>query len=126
MNKLGVYKLELDCGRMGSLTGLFIEESDHVDYLLESKIEAQFGEVLGKHSDIHCTIDEGDISLCSDDPEVVRMVQKTGMWCGYNPFHQYPLDFDYEEAGIKEEEEMDIQDLITALLKKAAHNPSND
>lgn len=45
-----IYKMDCDCGRMGSLQGVFIAEKEHVTVLLKKKIEVYFGEVLGKHS----------------------------------------------------------------------------
>lgn len=47
-----IYKMDCDCGRMGSLQGVFIAEKEHVTVLLKQKIEASFGAVLGKHSSI--------------------------------------------------------------------------
>jgi hypothetical protein len=51
-NMKAIYRMDIDCGRNGNLTGVFIADKDHVKILLEKKIEIYFGEVLGKHSEI--------------------------------------------------------------------------
>ena len=84
--KLGVYKLDFDCDRSGSLGGVFVAQKNHVDILVQNKIEVYFGDVLGKHSQVVGSIDEDEIVLLSDDPTVVSFVLSHELYHGFNPF----------------------------------------
>lgn len=79
----GLYKFNFDCGRMGELNGIFIADSKDVESVIGK--EVYFGEVLGKHSDIYGTIDEGEIKLITDDPEVVSLMEENNISTGFNP-----------------------------------------
>lgn len=82
-----VYKLHFDCGRMGQLDGLFIAEKEKVKELIDSGREVYFGEVLGKHSEIMGPIEEpDDITLVSEDEEVIRVIEENNLENGFNPF----------------------------------------
>lgn len=85
----GVYKLNVECGRMGELEGVFVAEKEMVEALIESKIVVNFGEALGKHSDIHCPINQDEITLVSESPEVVAVILEHGLSSGFNPLHRY-------------------------------------
>lgn len=89
-----------DCGCSGNIDGLFIAE--------KSKIESAYGkhvylgEVLGKHSEIYGDLDEGDITIISEDPvviETLRNIFEDGTISGFNP-----LDY------IQEEDEEDFDE----------------
>lgn len=80
-----VYKLHFDCGRMGTLHGIFVEEKEKVETLAKSGKEIYFGEVLGKHSEITGPLSEEDYTMISDDPTVVGIVENYGLTCGFNP-----------------------------------------
>lgn len=82
----GVYKFRLDCGRAGSLEGVFVEDTNRVKALIESNIEVYFGEVLGKHSYISRTIESNDIEFISDSRTVVNLFEKNNLETGINPF----------------------------------------
>ncbi len=92
MNKL--YKMSCCCGRMGSIDGLFISDQDPVG------LSCSFGEALGKHSDVNGVIDEGDITLVSEDQEkVLWLLELCGnSVSGYNPF-EYADEETCEECG---------------------------
>lgn len=79
-----IYKFFYDCGREGILEGIFTEESENVSSIYGETIN--FGEVLGKHSDIICEIDIGDINLITNDKNAVEMFEKYQLETGYNPF----------------------------------------
>lgn len=89
--ELALYKMHVDCGRMGYLEGVFVERKDHVKYLLENNIDVHFGEVLGKHSEVVINFtEEGTITLVTDRPDIIEMVQEFNLESGYNPFdHDY-------------------------------------
>jgi hypothetical protein len=85
MNKY-LYKFHWDCGRMGDLETLFVATEDEIKDLIGR--DTNFGEVLGKHSEIYGTIEEKDITKIDLDPETVEKVSKIlGItWSGYSIF----------------------------------------
>lgn len=84
-----IYRLEVDCGRMGSLEGVFCADIEDVKELLSSGKKIRFGEVLGKHSEVFADFNEpGDtIDLVTDDPVAIEVFEKYGFASGYNPFN---------------------------------------
>jgi hypothetical protein len=82
----GIYRMEFDCGRMGSLSGIFVANIEKVNELVASGQEVYFGEVLGKHSEVCGPIDEKEIELVTDDVDAVAMFKKYKLQSGYNPF----------------------------------------
>jgi hypothetical protein len=85
-----LYKFEWDCGRMGTLFGLFIATQEEVDSVIGQNI--YFGEVLGKHSEVEGTIEKDEIEMISDDFKLVKKLQKlfgSSTLCGYNPVEYY-------------------------------------
>ena len=95
---MAIYKMDLDCGRMGSLEGVFVEDIEKVNKLISSSREVYFGEVLGKHSEIVGSLDKEDLKMVTDDPKIVDLFIKFDLSSGYNPF-------DYLEENWEEEEE---------------------
>lgn len=57
-----LFKMIFDCGRMGNLEGVFIADTEDVEYLLNNEISVYFGEVLGKHSEISGIIDRSELN----------------------------------------------------------------
>lgn len=86
----GLYKLNFDCGRQGQLEGIFIADVKFVDYLIENDIYVDFGEVLGKHSDICGTVGKDEIEFVTDNHEVLTIVKGFDLENGHNPF-EYPV-----------------------------------
>lgn len=80
-----LYRFQWDCGRMGDVEGLFIASQDEVDAAIGKPI--YFGEILGKHSEVYGDLDEGDISLVSDDQEKVGWLRELlgSNVSGYSP-----------------------------------------
>ena len=87
-----LYSFYCDCGRSGSLDGLFIATPEQVAQSIGK--EAYFGEVLGKHSEVYGTIDEGEIRLVSDDQDKVQWLKSlTGAnVSGFNPLDYISSD----------------------------------
>ena len=83
----GLFKMNVDFRRMGNLEGVFIADSDDVDYLVNKKICVYFGEVLGKHSEIYGNIKKNDIKLISTDNKVINVIEEYELENGYNPFN---------------------------------------
>lgn len=108
---LGIYKLNVDCGRMGDLEGVFVADSEDVDNLIKSKIGVYFGEVLGKHSEVCGAIEPGEITLASDDPTAVKIVVDLDLATGFDPFC-------YQTYG-EAEKVLETDDLLEAVRKWA-------
>lgn len=87
-----LYKLDFDCGRHGSLEGLFIADSDDMNKIVEEKTIIYFGEVLGKHSEIFGPIEEGDYEEITNDEKVIAVVEFYKLETGFNPFHYHTVD----------------------------------
>lgn len=99
----GIYKFYWDCGRQGDLSGVFVASADDVAKIQGKHVH--FGEVLGKHSDVYGTIDAGDITLASDNPEFVAMFLDLDLGNGYNPFSYWEQDEDEDEDEDDDTEE---------------------
>lgn len=80
---LGLYRFYWDVGRSGILCGVFFATSSEIEKLQGKRIT--FGDVLGKHSDVFGTIDNGDVELITDDPATVAHLQTLNVEIGYNP-----------------------------------------
>lgn len=68
----------VDCGRMGSLDGLFILDADawaDWKYSEAHGVEFWHGDVLGKHSEIVVTIDPEDYKVKSEDQEFIAKLE---------------------------------------------------
>lgn len=79
-----VYKFYWDCGRAGDVQGIFVADSDEVDRAIGRGVD--FGEVLGKHSQVYGTLDREDLTVVADDPHDVELVEKIiGKGFGHNP-----------------------------------------
>jgi len=89
-----LYKMNFDCGRQGSLEGIFLAEDEDVEILINNKIEIHFGEVLGKHSDIRGNLEQNEITKITDDEKVIEIFEKYNLQSGYNPF-DYPLGWEH-------------------------------
>jgi hypothetical protein len=78
-----------DCGRMGSLEGLFAATQEEVDEVIGEQIH--FGEVLGKHSDICGELESEDLTIIDLDQEAIdKIVAVTGTTIsGFNPIETY-------------------------------------
>jgi len=104
-----LYSFFWDCGRMGSLDGLFVASPEEIAAAIGR--EAYFGEVLGKHSEISGTISESDITLVSDDQEKVEwLLEVTGNFptiSGFNPLEYIEEYAEDENDWLPEDEDND-------------------
>lgn len=92
-----IYEFYWDCRRMGSVEGLFIAEKEDVKAAIGK--EVRFGEILGKHSDVWGTLEEGECTVLTDDQEFIAKFEEimgTGTISGYNPL-EYISESEYEE-----------------------------
>lgn len=110
-----VYKLNVNCGRQGNLTGLFIAKKSYVKKLIDDGIEVYFGEVLGKHSEIYGTIEEKEIIFVSDNSEVIKIIEEHELESGYNPFHYHTTGKEDEDENM---EDATVEQIIEKRLLK--------
>nr|CAI3971214.1 hypothetical protein ORM20_00165 [Ochrobactrum phage ORM_20] len=82
--KLGVYYLDIDCGRMGSLTGKFSATDRDVADLIGKEYYAS--EALGKYSEISGKFEPKHFGLVTDDPFAVDVFNKYDFASGWNPY----------------------------------------
>lgn len=83
-----IYEFHWDCGRMGDVDGMFIAEKSEVEAAIGK--EVYFGEILGKHSDVHGTLDREDLTIKTEDQEFIAKFEEimgAGFCTGYNPLH---------------------------------------
>lgn len=80
-----LYKFYWDCGRMGAVEGLFVESPSTIQQSIGKKV--YFGEILGKHSEIHGSLSEEDFKVISEDKNVVSVFEEHVGTFGYNPFY---------------------------------------
>jgi len=107
-----IFKLNVDCGRMGDLEGLFVAEKDHVEKLINDGIEVYFGEVLGKHSEICGAIEQKEITLVSDSVEAIQVIESLGLESGYNPF-------DYTAINVEDDEDdLTVLEIVVKRLNQ--------
>lgn len=78
-NNLCLWSFFWDCGRQGEVEGLFKATREEVENATGKDV--YFGEILGKHSEVYGTLEEGEITLESDDSLVVLNAIESG----YNP-----------------------------------------
>jgi len=92
MEEKYLYKFNWDCGRQGEVEGLFVATESEVEYAIGK--EAYFGEILGKHSEVYGTIEEGEITKIDiDSNSVTQVAEHLGeTWSGYNPLHYIKYD----------------------------------
>ena len=112
-----IYKLNLDCGREGSLYGIFIADKEYVDVLVNNDIEVYFGEILGKHSDISLTINDTDLELITDDVKVIDMFEEYELSTGINPFDYNASDFYYDSIGLIDNGNIIIYDIVEQIIE---------
>lgn len=100
----GLYKANIDCGRAGNLYGLFIADVESINELIESKRVIEFGEVLGKHSDISGNLEPTDVTLVTTDEAFIAQAEALQLCVGINPF-AFITDEDEGYADNEDDEE---------------------
>jgi hypothetical protein len=96
MNKV-LARFYWDCGRNGDVEGLFITTKADLKKLYGKNV--YFGEILGKHSEVHGEVNECDIDILTEDQDfLVKLEAILGTTLsGYNPFDYFEPDEDDEE-----------------------------
>ncbi len=82
---LKIFSFYWDCGRQGNVEGIFVATQEAVDKAIGE--EVYFGEILGKHSDVHGTLDAEDLTVLTDDQDFINKYIEIFGECGtgYNP-----------------------------------------
>lgn len=79
---LHLYRYRCDCGRMGTLHGLFVVDAFGercLRALIARKVTLYFGEVLGKHSEISGHLEEKELKRIDlDSASILKLCQ--GVW----------------------------------------------
>lgn len=103
MKKL--YEFYWDYGRSGSLTGLFVADEQFVSSSIGKRVD--FGDVLGKHSEVYGILEDHDFSVKSEDPTVVAVMEQVFGECDDNSFVTISghVPYDYMEEELEEDEE---------------------
>jgi len=70
----GIYHFYWDWGRSGHLEGWFLSDDQTVQSVLGQRVN--FGEVLGKHSEVCGNLSQGDIRLVTNSPDLVSAFQR--------------------------------------------------
>ena len=65
-----LYSFHWDCGRMGSLQGLFVAADALVKKSIGKRVD--FDEALGKHSQIDGELEAADIELLTSDQDFIN------------------------------------------------------
>ncbi len=79
-----LYSFCWDCGRSGSISGLFVAQEDEVIDAISQYVH--FGEVLGKHSSISGYLEAIDFEVVTADQDFIDKAIEYGVTPrGFNP-----------------------------------------
>lgn len=83
MKKL--WQFRWDCGRNGEVEGLFVADDQQIEDAVGKHVD--FGEILGKHSEVFGTLDHADLKVLSIDQDFIEKCEsiKGLLPQGYNP-----------------------------------------
>lgn len=113
-----IFKLHFDCGRQGTLNGVFIAEKEDIDILLANEdIEIDFGEALGKHSDVYGELVLEDITFITDNKEIVDIFEKHNLSTGYNPMRQM-VTYSTCQRYFPEKDEASVKEIVEFIKNK--------
>lgn len=105
---MNLYSFYADCGRQGSLEGLFIATQEEVDKSIGKHM--YFGEVLGKHSEVEGELEAKEVELVSNDVDKVEWLYELlgPDVSGFNPLSyisEDQYDEDDEDDDFEEDDE---------------------
>jgi len=81
-----IYKFEADLGRMGELNGVFVTTDDDIKTLVENETYVNFGEALGKHSEVGFNMKSEMFKRVTDNEDFIILFEEYNLENGYNPF----------------------------------------
>ncbi len=86
-----IYRMYVEIYRMGEIESVFIADEKELKALIGKELD--FGEILGKHSDIHFKLKEEYIEIITDDQDKIKIVEELDILpTGYPPFDYYTCD----------------------------------
>lgn len=95
-NMKKIYKFGQDwC--YGYLYGIFVADEKDVEFLINSDIVFNAGEVLGKYSECTSEVSSSDIKEVSSDKEFIDNFKKYKAETGYNPLYFYLYPYEMNE-----------------------------
>lgn len=89
-----LWRFHWDMGHQGAVEGIFVATQREIAEALDKRV--YFGDILGKHSDVHGVLEDADLTMLTAEPAAVDTFQRYVKTSGYNP-----LDY------LEEEEEED-------------------
>lgn len=97
---LKIYKFDQDwC--YGNLTGIFVADDKDIEFLINSDIIFNAGEVLGKYSEVTAGVSANDIKEVSSDDasdlDFIELFIKNKASTGYNPLYMYLCSYDMDD-----------------------------
>lgn len=111
MNKL--YKYSESFGRMGHLEGIFVATEEQVAEMMDRGACLDFGEALGKHSEVTGTVNEKTVTVVTDDQDFIAKADEYGLLPSgdgvldaYEIWREHNPD-DEDESEDDEDEEID-------------------
>lgn len=81
-----LWKFYWDCDSMGEVKGLFTATAGEIEDAIGKTVE--FGEILGKHSDISGELERSDLVLVTDDQEDIKTIERIGKKYDYDFLNQ--------------------------------------
>lgn len=78
-----LWRFHWPMGRQGDVEGVFVATHGEIKAALGLRV--YFGDILGKHSDVHGMLEEQDLTMLTDDPTGVASFQRYVRSTGYNP-----------------------------------------
>lgn len=118
MSELAVFKMDVSCGRMGNLEGVFVAKKSHVKCLIDNKIEVYYGEVLGKHSEIYGPVEEKEITLITEDKSVIDVILAHDLSSGFNPFDHTFVNAGEWASSLGDTDDMTVGEAVSKILDK--------
>lgn len=109
-----LYEFTLDCGRQGYIESVFIATEEDVKSIIGKRV--YFGEVLGKHSEIECTLKKEDFRKIEGVSQntLVELEDIFPQACDYNDVTiisgHNPFEYLEEEYEDEDEDDEDIDE----------------
>lgn len=86
-----LYRFDLDCGRSGDVEGIFLATEREVEAAYGRT--CNFGEILGKHSEVSCVLTAKHIKLLTTDPGFIAKARKYKLVpSGHSPLQAITCD----------------------------------
>lgn len=81
--KKALWRYTMEVRRVGTVEGLFTATDEEIQQALGREVD--FGEVLGKHSNIRGVLEEKEFKRLTDDPAFIEKFDRFKCASGHNP-----------------------------------------